>query len=169
MKNSKTLFIFTKAINGCQSLAGLYVTSVNVKRLVNPYRGLSTHNRPAKSKCVEVNCEGSFILKCLKLSISLTHISSVSWASSLKIVTFPGKGLLCYATKWLTCTTNKTEFPLTCILRDRSETINDRQPKLKDNDESQSLTLGGEGLRLVFVSLSFSISFSPAGSLTLIV
>lgn len=84
----KKIFIFTKAINGCQSVAGLNATSVNVKRLVNPYRGLSTQNRPAKSKCVEVNCEGSFILKCLNLSIKYTHINGVLLINTLKRVNF---------------------------------------------------------------------------------
>lgn len=99
-------------------------------------------------------------------------ITGIGWcqANSTFKRAFPDKGLVSCALRLSTIsTTNKTEFPLTCILRDRSETISDRQPKLKDKNESQSLTLGGEGLRLVFVSLSFSISFSLAGRLALIV
>lgn len=56
------VFTFTSQSMVVQSLAGLQAINVNVKKLMNPYRGLSTHNRPAKSKCVEVNCKGSFIL-----------------------------------------------------------------------------------------------------------
>lgn len=91
------------------------------------------------------------------------HIESVARPIILKKRQLPDKGLVsCALRLGAISTTNKTEFPLTCILRDRRETINDRLPKLKDNIKPQTLSMGGEGLRLVFVSLCSSISFSLA-------
>lgn len=160
-------FSFTSANNDCQSFQGLQAINVNVKKLVNPDRGLSTHKRPWKSKCVEVNRQGSFVLNDFK-NITNAVIGMVYCSFNTLKRVLPDEGLVrCCLRLVTTGNTNKTEFPLTCILRDRSEAINDRQPRLKHINKSQALTMGGEGLRLVFISLSFSISFSPASRFNL--
>jgi hypothetical protein len=151
-------FIFTTAINGCQSLSGLHTTIVNVKKLVNPDRGLSTQNRPEKSKCVEVIRQGSFVLKCFYSLINPVCIISVIRAATLKIVYKTGS-LVVDADLDATKQDGATSF------LKPSDTMNDRQPiGLKWNNSLISIfTMGVRG-KLLF--LRFSISFSPAGRLS---
>lgn len=97
--------------------------------------------------------QGLFI--CSWLQFNNVHISGVRLHNTLKRALLVSAGFLSDGIWCLASTTNKTEFPLTCILRDRSETINDRQPKLKDNSESKSLTGRGRGLDLFLSPFAF--------------
>lgn len=156
MKLVNKIFIFTSTINGCQSLSGLHTTLVNVKKLVNPDRGLSTHKRPEKSKGVEVNRQGSLVLKCLHVapdfnSTSPEYIITGSHQSTHQY------NLLAHATK--VSITNK-QGGATSSLKP-SDKISDRQP---EGLKYSFFLSGGRGKLLFLRSL---ISFSPACCLTL--